>query len=183
MAKLFYVIGASGAGKDSLLHYARNHIPAAPPVAFAHRYITRPAMAGGENHVELSDAEFQTRLDRGCFAMHWESHGLHYGIGIEIIEWMNAGLDVMLNGSRAYLNTAADQFPQLVPVLIQVEPGVLRKRLFKRGRESAYEINARLRRAASEDNVDHPALVRIDNSKDIDSAGNTLVRLLTGANA
>jgi ribose 1,5-bisphosphokinase len=183
MAKLFYVVGASGAGKDSLLRYARENRPASSPVVFAHRYITRPAMAGGENHVELSNSEFDTRLEHGCFAMHWRSHGLQYGIGNEILDWMNAGLNVVMNGSRAYLDTAAKAFSELAPVLIQVEPGVLHQRLFKRGRESASDISARLRLAASQNDIDHPALVRIDNNKELESAGNALLKLVSGVNA
>ena len=56
MGTLFYVVGASGAGKDSLLAYARAALGGGTPVFFAHRYITRPAEAGGENHVALSKA-------------------------------------------------------------------------------------------------------------------------------
>ncbi len=48
MAKLFYVIGPSGAGKDSVLDYARQHATASLPASFAHRYITRVAESGNE---------------------------------------------------------------------------------------------------------------------------------------
>ena len=45
--RLVYVMGPSGAGKDSLLSFARSAL-ADEPVVFAHRYITRPA-GQGEN--------------------------------------------------------------------------------------------------------------------------------------
>ena len=80
--RLFYVVGASGAGKDTLIAYARNALPVANAVVFAHRYITRPAHVGGENHIALSDAEFSVRETNGLFAMSWESNGLRYGIGV-----------------------------------------------------------------------------------------------------
>ncbi len=54
--RLFYVVGASGAGKDSLIEYARNALGSRDAVVFAHRYITRPPTARGENHVALSAA-------------------------------------------------------------------------------------------------------------------------------
>ena len=85
MAMLYYVIGPSGAGKDSVLGWLRTHLPADGRVLFAHRYITRPATAGGENHVELSVAEFALRRDAGLFCLHWASHGLHYGVGREVL--------------------------------------------------------------------------------------------------
>src|SRR5690349_12136372 len=71
-AALVYVMGPSGAGKDTLLRYAREQL-ASEPVAFAHRYITRPATAGDENHVALSVPEFRARKQHGLFAMDWEA--------------------------------------------------------------------------------------------------------------
>ncbi len=49
-ARLIYVMGASGSGKDSLMRYAREKLAKHSNIVFAHRYITRPADAGGENH-------------------------------------------------------------------------------------------------------------------------------------
>jgi len=72
-SKLIYVMGPSGAGKDSLLGFARERIGA--QVMFAHRYITR-AVGEGENHIALSHDEFTSRLSYGLFAMHWTSLGL-----------------------------------------------------------------------------------------------------------
>lgn len=80
--RLFYVIGPSGSGKDSLMRYARASLAGDPSVVFAHRYITRPMELHGENHVALTETEFDARLAAGLFAMHWESHGLRYGIGL-----------------------------------------------------------------------------------------------------
>jgi ribose 1,5-bisphosphokinase len=164
-ARLFYLIGASGAGKDSLLAAARRAVPVDAPLAFAHRYITRPADAGGENHVALSEAEFQHRLAHGCFAMHWHSHGLHYGIGREIEQWLAAGLDVVVNGSRGFLNEAQARFPQLNPLWVRVSEQRLRERLLTRGRESAAAIEQRLHQARELDAaLAGQPLRRIDNN-------------------
>jgi ribose 1,5-bisphosphokinase len=180
VARLFYVIGASGAGKDSLLGYAREQMPISVPVAFAHRYITRPVTARDENHIALTPDEFGQRLQHGCFALHWESHGLRYGIGVEIRHWLQQGLHVVINGSRAYLEQAAGRFPDLVPVLIQVDDSVLRKRLVRRGRESPDQIAQRLRHNAEfERDIAHADLVRIDNNDELPMAGHRFLRLLT----
>ena len=80
---LVYVMGPSGAGKDSVLGRARAMLSIDLPVVFAHRYITRPVDAGGENHVALSHAEFALRRAHGLFAFHWQAHGNDYGIGLE----------------------------------------------------------------------------------------------------
>ncbi len=174
--QLIYVIGPSGCGKDSLINYARKHC-SCDEMAFAHRYITRPAEAGGENHVALTPEEFQARLQRGLFALNWESHGLCYGIGCEIDTWLKTGLNVAVNGSRAYLPTASERYPDILPVSIAVEPDILKQRLVGRGRESRAEINKRLQRAA-EFSVSHPKLFEIDNSGNLSEGGEQLLKLI-----
>src|SRR5476649_323603 len=99
---LVYVMGPSGAGKDSVLNRARTLLAEKAPVVFAHRYITRPAEAGGENHIELSPTEFGLRRTHGLFAFHWRAHGNEYGIGREVYSWRRAGLTVVVSGSREH---------------------------------------------------------------------------------
>ena len=176
MANLFYLIGASGAGKDSLMQYMRKEIPASAPVVFAHRYITRSADAGGENHVALRVPEFLLRKKLGCLAMSWYSHETHYGIGIEINAWLSLGLDVVVNGSRGYLAEAARQYPNLIPVLITVDSDVLLARLRSRGRETEEQISKRIHQAIElEKNISHPALLKIGNDGLLQDAGKRLL--------
>lgn len=180
MPRLIYIMGPSGCGKDSLMAEARLRLPAEAPVVFAHRYITRPADAGGENHVALRPTEFQLRLSRGLFALHWESHGFAYGVGREIDIWMEAGLSVVVNGSRGALSKALKAYPGLLPVLVEVPEQILRERLGARGREDAGEIEVRLERATMAV-IETPALTRFDNSGPLAERGQALARLLLEA--
>jgi ribose 1,5-bisphosphokinase len=181
MAKLFYIIGASGVGKDSLLQYARTYLPENAPVVFTHRYITRPADAGGENHIALSQEEFQRRSQQGCFALSWQSHQNSYGIGIEIDLWLERGLNVVINGSRKYLPEAEKRYPSLVPVLISTSPAQLRQRLTERGRETASEVEARLAQAAVlDEQLQHRDMIRIVNDGPLSEAGDQLLALIQG---
>jgi ribose 1,5-bisphosphokinase len=177
LALLIYIMGPSGSGKDSLMAEARLRLPAEAPVVFAHRYITRPADAGGENHVALNRAEFELRLANGLFALSWESHGFAYGIGREIDLWMEAGLSVVVNGSRGAMSAALKAYPELLPVLIDVPEHILRERLSARGREDGGEIEARLVRARMAV-VETPELVRFDNSGPLSERGQALARLI-----
>lgn len=170
---LFYIIGASGAGKDSLMRYARTRL-AGKPVAFAHRYITRPVELEGENHIALHPVEFARRLQHGCFAMHWHSHGLDYGIGQEIRQWLGGGLNVVVNGSRAYLPQAQHLFPLLTPVLVRTAPDKLAERLHARGRETAEDIRQRLHRAAALAVPDCPRLQVVNNDGAVEAGGEAL---------
>lgn len=177
MASLFYVIGASGAGKDSVLSYARERIEETDKCSFAHRYITRPASAGGENHVALSLKEFEFRGSAGFFCMEWGSHGLRYGIGREIRDWLESGSSVVVNGSRAYLEQAKLIFPTLVPVLIDVSPEILRERLIARNRETMEDIEKRLERSKRV-SYDEAGLQVIVNDGELSEAGETFLELL-----
>lgn len=175
---LLYVIGASGSGKDSLMRHAREALAADSRVVFAHRYITRPHDAGGENHVALSQAEFEARVGRNLFPLHWHSHGLRYGIGCELNHWLAKGLTVILNGSRAYLPEASRHYPELVPVLIEVSPDVLRARLHGRGRENIEDIDARLLRAKAFERPQHAKLLRFSNDAPLDVTGPAFAELI-----
>ena len=180
---LYYVVGPSGAGKDSLMHYARTQLGSQSdvqgrPVLFAHRYITRPADAGGENHVCLTQVEFAQRKALGCFALDWESHGNGYGIGTEIRDWLAGGANVVVNGSREYLPLATRRFPELWVILITVSPEVLYQRLKARGRESEEEIVQRLERSRQLIPIQHPRLLLVSNDAPLEQSGARFVELL-----
>lgn len=177
MARLIYIMGPSGAGKDSLMVAARSMLPAGTPVVFAHRYITRAADAGGENHVALSRAEFQLRLERGLFALNWERHGFSYAVGREIDMWMEKGLCVVMNASRAALSSALRVYPDLLPVLVTVSEDVLKQRLERRGREGAPDVALRLVQARMAV-ADVPGMVRFDNSGHLAERGRALAELI-----
>ncbi|GAA3547604.1 ribose 1,5-bisphosphokinase [Zobellella aerophila] len=161
--RLFYVMGPSGAGKDSFMRAVRERW--GDRLLVAHRYITRAASAGGENHIELSDEEFRLRQSLGLFALSWEANGHHYALGCELERWLGSGVDVMVNGSRAYLPQAQARFGgRLVPIMISVAPEILGQRLRARGREGEDEIIRRLERAVAQDNGLPDSVWWLDNS-------------------
>lgn len=169
---LVYVVGPSGAGKDTLIARVQDMPTGSQetrPLHVARRSITRPAGGSAEKHHEMTEAGFARALQKGEFVMHWESHGLCYGISREIDGWLAADAVVIVNGSREYLPEAVKLYPRLVPVLVRVTPEALRQRLAARGRETAEEIDERVRRA--ELTVpDVPGLVVIDNSGPLENA-------------
>ena len=125
--KLIWLMGASGSGKDSLLTELRQREQT--QLLVAHRYITRAASAGSENHIALSEQEFFTRAGQNLLALSWHANGLYYGIGVEIDLWLHAGFDVLVNGSRAHLPQARARYQSaLLPICLQVSPEILRQR-------------------------------------------------------
>ncbi|WP_342244803.1 phosphonate metabolism protein/1,5-bisphosphokinase (PRPP-forming) PhnN [Pseudomonas sp. OTU5201] len=179
--RLIYLIGPSGSGKDSLLDAVREG-SGSHGCRVARRVITRSAEAKGELAEAVSPEEFAQREGRGDFAMSWHANGLSYGIPRVIDEWLDAGDDVLLNGSRGYLPEARRRYPHLLAVLLTVEDEVLRKRLHARGRESAEEIEVRLARNAgfadtllAGENAD---LCLLDNSGSLAQSCERLLKLI-----
>jgi len=177
--RLIYVMGPSGAGKDSLLHFARDHV-AGDSVVFAHRYITR-SVGGGENHIALTAEEFEARSALGLFALEWASHALRYGVGVEIDTWLTRGCTVVVNGSRQHLERALERYPRMEVVHVEAQPHILAARLGARARETAEQVAARLARHAPFSLPDGTRLTRIDNSGALEVAGHRLVQVVRGA--
>ena len=176
---LFYLMGPSGVGKDTLIDYARKRINGRLPILFAHRYITREVTAGDENHIQLSNLEFEARKSLGLFAMDWESHGKHYGIGKEIDHWLKCGVSVVINGSREFLPHALQLYPNLRVILISASEQILYERLTLRGRETREEIIERVERSKKflQDKSAGDYII-IDNSSDLEISGRELIEKL-----
>ena len=170
-------MGPSGAGKDSVLNRARTLLAADAPVVFAHRYITRPAEAGGENHVTLSQQEFALRRTHGLFAFDWQAHGNHYGIGYEVHAWRRSGLTVVVSGSREHFRQTDGVDDDTFPVLITASSQRLAERLAKRGREGKTAAMERLERGMAYE-VKAARLVTISNDGLLDQAAEAFVSLL-----
>jgi len=180
-SRVFFLMGASGSGKDALMRRCRALLTEADRCFVAHRYITREPETAGENHIWLNPAEFDKRLKLGAFAMHWAAHGQRYAVGGEINQWLDQGISVLINGSRAFLPEALALYHhRLVPVLVEVDPATLRSRLQQRGRESAAEIEQRVARAVESAPLLQGRVQRIDNSGPLDSAAAALLRVIRG---
>jgi len=147
--RLVLVVGPSGVGKDSVIDGARAALAGHADVVFPHRRITRAPGLGGEDYTAVSEADFAAMQARGDFALSWTAHGLHYGIPKDIEADLAAGRQVVINVSRAVVDTARRQYPGLLAVLVTASPDVLRRRLTARGRETPAEIEERLARAAA----------------------------------
>lgn len=174
--RLVYLMGPSGAGKDSLIDAARATL-AAHNVAIARRVITRSAEAKGEDAIGVSSERFEQMCAEGDFALHWRANGLAYGIPVQIDSWLQQGRTVLVNGSRAHLAEARQRYPDLLAVLLTVDPQVLRQRLLARGRESLEDIERRLARSQQLVLPDQDVCL-LDNSTYLDDAVARLLDLL-----
>jgi ribose 1,5-bisphosphokinase len=149
--RLIYVVGPSGAGKDSVLQALRERWRGAPAAHWARRTITRGAQAGGENHEGVSEAAFDSLRRSGGLAMSWQANGLHYGIRGSELAPLGDGHCVFVNGSRAHVGAVLRLWPEATLVHITAPADLLMQRLKARRRESQQAISDRLARDVEEE--------------------------------
>jgi ribose 1,5-bisphosphokinase len=144
--RLVLVVGPSGAGKDTLLAYARSACRDDPDLVFPRRVITRPSSAA-EDHDTLPDAGFDQAVGEGAFAFWWSAHGLKYGLPTAIDDDIGAGRTVICNVSRTVVGSARERYERVSVVLVTAPPDVLAARLAGRERSSDGSLAERVRRA------------------------------------
>lgn len=174
------VVGPSGAGKDTVMAFARDHFAGEESISFVRRVITRPSDAAAEDHDTLADAAFDEAETDGAFALSWEAHGLKYGLPASVDGAIADGRVAIANLSRGALSALKDRYVNVVVVEITARPEILAERLAARGRESRGEVLARLARSAQFDCGVAGAVV-IDNSGEKEQAGERFVAVLRKA--
>jgi len=158
----FAVVGPSGAGKDTLIAAA---VARRPELALVRRVITRPADAGGEDFEGATPEEFARMRDAGRFILHWDAHGLSYGIPRDAF----GPAPRLVNLSRRVLSEAAAVLPGLSVIHVTARPEILAARLSARGREGPAEVAARIARETGPLPQGLP-VTQIDNSTTIEAA-------------
>ncbi|WP_103872759.1 phosphonate metabolism protein/1,5-bisphosphokinase (PRPP-forming) PhnN [Bosea lathyri] len=175
---LVLVVGPSGAGKDTLMDAARAALAGDARFSFARRLITRPAMAGAEDHDSCSEAAFAKAEARGELALSWRAHGLCYGIPATALQGLARGQVVIANISRGIIPLAERLAHRTMVINITAPDAVLAKRLAARGRESEADIAARLAREAPLA-TERARLVSIQNDRSVAEGAAELMALLT----
>ncbi|MEM5433235.1 phosphonate metabolism protein/1,5-bisphosphokinase (PRPP-forming) PhnN [Cupriavidus oxalaticus] len=158
----FFVVGPSGAGKDSLMDGARAVLE--DNYVFARRVITRPDGSGGEAHEGVSEAEFARRQRSGEFLVTWDAHDLRYGLPQSLMSELERGRNVVANGSRAVIAELARRLPRFVVVLVTAPRDVLAQRIAARGRESGDQVARRVARAGAALPPDVPCITVSNDS-------------------
>lgn len=176
---LFLVVGPSGVGKDTLIDAARARLGDDPAFVFARRVVTRPAEAGGEAHEAMNDAAFAAAVEAGAFMVHWQAHGLSYGIRRELREVLEEGRNVIVNGSRGEVRAFAKAWPQLVVLSITAQPETIAARLAGRGREGSAAVAARLTRAVPISGA--PRVIEISNDGPVAESAERFLAAILGA--
>lgn len=177
---LFLVVGPSGVGKDTLLDGVRAALGGSRWFCFPRRFITRPADAGGEAHLAVSEASFGQMATEGAFLHSWQAHGLSYGVSTELLQRLAQGQNVVLNTSRRELAAFAGCWPRCIALHVTASATVLADRLHARGRETDGEIAARLAQSASFGAGTMP-VIEVRNDAEVASGVRAMMAAIIGA--
>ncbi|MES2830603.1 MAG: phosphonate metabolism protein/1,5-bisphosphokinase (PRPP-forming) PhnN [Pseudomonadota bacterium] len=175
--RLFYLVGPSGVGKDSLLQWLQQHLGENTRTVFARRAITRQPHPS-ELHEQIDTDTFWEQVCHGEFSMFWQANGACYGVRREIEADMRAGRDVIVNGSRAYSPCVRQAFPEARIIWLTADPETISQRLISRQRETGAALVDRVARAAQYVPPIDESVIAIDNSGALEVAGARLLALL-----
>jgi ribose 1,5-bisphosphokinase len=176
--RLIYVMGPSGAGKDSLLDWLRQRIKPESSIHFARRTIDRKVHPLGEQHESVDADGFESLRQDGSFAMHWLANGQRYGVRHQQLEPLKKNQWVLVNGSRAYLMHALGQFKGMNVLHISASEHILRARLLARRRESLEAIEDRVIRAVSFEIPPECQVIHLLNDTTLEDAGRQMMQAL-----
>jgi ribose 1,5-bisphosphokinase len=171
---LVLVVGPSGAGKDTLISAARERLAGDARYVFVRRIVTRAENAF-EDHDTVTAEQFATTVAAGGYALHWQAHGLSYGLSRSIDDQIARGLVVVCNASRGIVLAARERYRQVAVILVDARPEVRAARIAARGRDAAAGSRsdpARAETAAADCDV------VIDNSADLATASAAFTRAL-----
>ncbi|PWT87051.1 MAG: guanylate kinase [Acidobacteria bacterium] len=153
---LFVISAPSGAGKTTLVEGIRQ----TPNLFYSVSCTTRAPRTGetqGEDYQFLSDADFRERVEAGDFLEHAQVHGDHYGTLREpVVTNLKSGRDVLIDidtqGAAVIRNCGNPLIRDALADVFIMPPDLeeLRRRLLKRGTETAEQIDSRLATAAQE---------------------------------
>ena len=153
---LFVISAPSGAGKTTLVDALRQ----TPNFVYSVSCTTRAPRGGeieGEDYQFLSDADFRARVKAGDFLEHAQVHGDFYGtLRKPVMTNLKNGVDVLIDidtqGAAAIRNCDDPFIRQALTDVFIMPPDLeeLRRRLTKRGTETAQQIDSRLVTAARE---------------------------------
>ncbi len=191
--QIILIVGASGAGKDSLLKEAKRYfevhdyiyntdsytLPQSqiqhqamqnfPKVHFIPRYIDRKPDRSEQNFY-IDSASFE--ILEHFFISKWQANGYNYGIAKHSLQ---EGVNI-ISISRGAIWHFEKHFQQVSVIEVFVPEDILRARLESRQRENAEEIEQRLKNASKKINAKN--LYRFDNSGVLENNAKIFIKLI-----
>ncbi|MGH2924007.1 MAG: guanylate kinase [Solirubrobacterales bacterium] len=178
--KVFVITGPSGVGKGTLISKLLEAIAELELSVSATTREPRPGEVDGRDYHFLTAEEFERRVEAGEFLEHATYAGNRYGTLLATVEErLAAGRSVVLEIEVQGARQVRTAMPEAVLIFIAPpDPGALRRRLQRRGTDSAEAIERRLRTAELELEAqpEFPHVIVNDDVQDSASELEMLVR-------
>lgn len=118
-AELYYLVGKPNSLKQALVSELRNTLAEKTDILVPEVYTTDEVQAESENYIHIDERNFLLRESMDVYCMSWEKNGHYYGFSGDLIQRLNSGVDIILNGSFHSLDQAKKQFPGINTVMIK----------------------------------------------------------------
>ncbi len=176
--RLFYFVGPSGAGKDTLINRLRQTPHFSSEIYFVKRLVDRPAHESTLLDEYLSSSDFAKALDHQELAMHWVANQHQYGIRVSELDHALRYPMSVINGSRAYAFELKSKYPYAEIIHITASESSIKGRLQIRQRENNVEIEKRIKRTHELSGYRDQYSVEILNDDSIDTAFEQLIQFI-----
>ncbi len=167
---LFVLLTRSELRARRLYTICRDELDRDDRVVFAHRYTTNARLR--PYSVSLAPEEFSARDEYGCFSFSWNEQGERHAAGIEVDQWLDSGLNVLLTVGRSALPELRQRYGARLRVVFAPTP---------KGNQAWFELANGVRRggyssqlglglAIDENRIDDELESALNLSEDLDQA-------------
>ncbi|MEW6413476.1 MAG: guanylate kinase [Candidatus Zixiibacteriota bacterium] len=153
--KIVVISSPSGGGKTSICRKLLSPARKSKGWRFSVSYTTRarrPGERNGREYVFVSEREFRDKVKANYFAEHFKVHLYHYGTPRKPLEQaVNSGGVILLDVDVQGAFRIKKEYPEAVTIFIlPPSTSMLRKRLRRRGTETAEQLKVRFDNARKE---------------------------------
>ena len=180
-AELFCLVGKPNRLKQEFVSQLKEKLTYEPSIIVPEVYTTDEAVAEGDNYKHLDERDFNLRASMGMYSLGWEKNAHQFGISADIIQRLNTGVDVVVNGSLHNLEQATRLFPNINTVIIKKQ-GCGSRSDFSKINEHQYLIaeNEDVKLEWSDaDDMGHPYILTLMSEDDIEKAIEMLLSLIS----
>jgi len=118
-AELFYLVGKPNNLKQELVSQLKERLSEDKDIIIPQVVTTDPEVAEGDNYIHVEENDFRLRDSMGMYCLKWSKKGHFYGVVADVVQRLNTGVDIVINGSFHNLEQAKTQFPNLNTVIIK----------------------------------------------------------------
>ncbi len=153
--KIVVISSPSGGGKTSICRKLLSPARKKNGWRFSISYTTRkkrPGERNGREYIFVDDKDFKAKVKANYFAEHFKVHLYHYGTPRKPLEQaVKSGGVVILDVDVKGADRLRKEYPEAITIFIlPPSTSVLRKRLTRRGTETAEQLKVRFENARKE---------------------------------